>query len=178
MAGYACQWCEWTPDDEGDELTNQQKFAVLTSHQRDEHPDEMRARMGGKKGKTGSKARGNKGATESSETSSPSELANGDVKVRLSSEQITLPGELFVLFHWVKTQFPEYEATKGEWLQHVVATWAIDHGEEIRLPSIPGVFINNALDLGPEDEEIDEDEELEDGEAEELDPVAAWYTRT
>ena len=98
------------------------------------------------------------------------------MRIRLSNEQITLPGELFVLFHWVKTQFPEYEATKGEWLQHVVATWAIDHGEEIRLPSIPGVFINNALDLEPEDEEIDEDEELEDAEAEEFDPVAAWHT--
>jgi hypothetical protein len=164
------------PDTEDDELTNQQKFAILTAHQREEHPDEMRARMGSKKGKPGSKQRRNKGSTSSSETSSPSDLADGDVRIRLSNEQITLPGELFVLFHWVKTQFPEYEATKGEWLQHVVATWAIDHGEEIRLPSIPGVFINNALDLEPEDEEIDEDEELEDAEAEEFDPVAAWHT--
>ena len=180
MAGYACQWCDWIPDAEDDELTNQDKFAILTAHQRDEHPDEMRARMGSKKAKTGSKQRKNKGTTESSETSSLSDLADGDVRIRLSSEHITLPGELFVLFHWVKTQFPEYEATKGEWLQHVVATWAIDHGEEIRLPSIPGVFINNALDLEPEDEEDeekDEDEEVEDAEAEEFDPMAAWHTR-
>jgi len=145
MAGYACQWCDWIPDTDDDELTNQQKFALLTGHQREGHPDEMRARMGTKKA---------------------------------TSEQITLPGELFVLFHWVKAQFPDYEATKGEWLQHVVATWAIDHGEEIKLPSIPGVFINNALELQPEDEEIDEDEEeLEDAEAEESDPLATWYTR-
>jgi hypothetical protein len=80
---------------------------------------------------------------------------------------------LFVLYHWVQTQFPEYEASKGEWLQHVVATWAIDHGEEIRLPSIPGVFINNALGL-EEDDEIDE--ELEDAETEERDPMATWYS--
>ena len=178
MAGYACQWCDWIPDTEDDELTNQEKFAALTAHQRGEHPDEMRARMGGKNKKTGSKQRGNKQATERSETGSASELADGDVRIRLSSEQLTLPGEMFVLFHWVKTQFPEYEATKGEWLQHVVATWAIDHGEEIRLPSIPGVFINNALDLHPEDEEIDEDEEPEDAEAEEFDPVATWYSRS
>lgn len=177
MAGYACQWCDWTPDPEDDELTNQDKFTALTTHQRADHPGEMRARMGSKKGKPGPKQRGNKQGTSSGETSSASELADGDVRIRLTSEQITLPGELFVLFHWVKTQFPEYEATKGEWLQHVVATWAIDHGEEIRLPSIPGVFINNALDLEPEDEEIDEEEEVEDAEAEEFDPVAAWYTR-
>ena len=177
MAGYACQWCDWVPDTEDYELTNQDKFTALTTHQRADHPDEMRARMGTKKAKAGAKQGGNKGLTKSSETSSPSELADGDVRIRLSSEQITLPGEMFILFHWVKTQFPEYEATKGEWLQHVVATWAIDHGEEIRLPSIPGVFINNALDLQPEDEEIDEDEELEDAEAEEFNPVAAWYTR-
>ena len=177
MAGYAGQWCDWIPDTDDDELTNQQKFALLTGHQREGHPDEMRARMGTKKAKTRSKPKGNKGATSSSETSSPSDLADGDVKVRLTSEQITLPGELFVLFHWVKAQFPDYEATKGEWLQHVVATWAIDHGEEIKLPSIPGVFINNALELQPEDEEIDEDEEVEDAEAEESDPLATWYTR-
>jgi hypothetical protein len=177
MSGYACQWCEWIPEDEDDELSNQQKFAYLTSHQREDHPAEMRARMGNRKAKSAAKKAVNKGLTSSSETSSPSELADGAVRVRLTSEQITLPGELFVLFHWVKTQFPEYEATKGEWLQHVVATWAIDHGDEIRLPSIPGVFINNALDLEPEDDEIDEDEEVEDAETEELNPLAAWYTR-
>ena len=177
MSGYACQWCDFVPDEEEEDLTNQQKFAVLTSHQRANHPDEMRARMNANKGKAAAKQAGNKEATRRSETASPSEMADGAVKVRLTSEQITLPGELFVLFHWVKTLFPEYEATKGEWLQHVVATWAIDHGDEIRLPSIPGVFINNALDLEPEDEEIDEDEEVEDAETEELNPMAAWYTR-
>jgi len=177
MSGYACQWCDFTPDEEEEDLTNQQKFAVLTSHQRGSHPDEMRARMNANKGKAAAKQAGNKEATRRSETASPSEMADGAVKVRLTSEQITLPGELFVLFHWVKTQFPEYEATKGEWLQHVVATWAIDHGDEIRLPSIPGVFINNALDLEPEDEEIDEDEGVEDAETEELNPMAGWDTR-
>ena len=176
MSGYACQWCEWVPEDEDDELTNQQKFAYLTSHQRDDHPEEMRERMGNRKAKNAAKKAGNKGLTSSSEPSSLSQLADGDVKVRLSSEQIPLPGELFVLFHWVKTQFPEYEATKGEWLQHVVATWAIDHGEEIRLPSIPGVFINNALNLHHEDEQIDE-KEPEDAETEDLNPMATWYTK-
>jgi hypothetical protein len=173
MAGHACKWCEWLPEDEDEDLSNQQKFAALTAHQRSEHPDEMRARMGNRKAKNTAKNKAQSDYNPSSDSIPPSQLADGDVKVRLSSEQITLPGELFVLFHWVKTQFPEYEATKGEWLQHVVATWAIDHGEEIRLPSIPGVFINNALGL-EEDDEIDE--ELEDAETEERDSMATWYS--
>jgi hypothetical protein len=174
MPGYACQWCEFTPDEEEEDLTNQQKFSVLTAHQRSEHPDQMRARMGTRKAKNAAKKRSQPEDNSSSSSNSGAEIADGDVKVRLSAEQITLPGEMFVLFHWVKTQFPEYEATKGEWLQHVVATWAIDHGEEIRLPSIPGVFINNALELS---EDVGyEDEELENAE-EESNPVATWYTR-
>ena len=173
MAGHACKWCDWVPEDEDEDFTNQQKFAALTAHQRAEHPEEMRARMGAKKTKNTAKKKAQSEDNPSSDSNSSSQFTDGDVKVRLSSEQITLPGELFVLFHWVKTQFPEYEATKGEWLQHVVATWAIDHGEEIRLPSIPGVFINNALGL-EEDDEIDE--ELEDAETEERDPMATWYS--
>jgi len=173
MAGHACKWCEWIPEDEDEDFSNQQKFAALTSHQRSEHPDEMRARMGNRKAKKAIKKTAQSEDNPSSTSNSGPELADGDVKVRLSAEQITLPGEMFVLFHWVKTQFPDYEATKGEWLQHVVATWAIDHGEEIRLPSIPGVFINNALNLPGGDDY--EDEELEDAE-EESDPVATWYT--
>ena len=174
MSGYACQWCDFTPDEEEEDLTNQQKFAVLTSHQRSEHPDEMKARMGTRKAKNAAKKKAQPEDNPSSPSNSSPEIADGDVKVRLSSEQITLPGEMFVLFNWVKTQFPDYEATKGEWLQHVVATWAIDHGDEIRLPSIPGVFINNALHL-PESADV-EDEELEDAE-EQSHPMATWYTR-
>jgi hypothetical protein len=175
MAGYACQWCEWVPEDEEEDLSNQQKFAALTSHQRDEHPEEMRVRMASRKAKSGSKKKPQSEDNPSSDSTSSPAVADGDVKVRLSSEQLTLPGEMFVLFHWVKTQFPEYEATKGEWLQHVVATWAIDHGDEIRLPSIPGVFINNALNLS-EDEDISE--EVEDAEIEQSDTLATWYTRS
>ena len=174
MAGYACKWCDFTPADEGEDLTNQEKFAMLTSHQRESHPEEMRARMGGAKGRK--RARNDLQSEDNprSKSNSSAEMADGDVRVRLSSEQITLPGELFVLFHWVKTQFPEYEANKGEWLQQVVATWAIDHGEEIRLPSIPGVFINNALDLDGQNYIDDEDDDY--GE-EESDTLASWYTR-
>jgi len=173
MSGYACQWCEFTPDEEEEDLTNQQKFAVLTAHQRADHPDEMKARMGSRKAKNTAKKKAQSEDNTSSSSNSTQEMVDGDVKVRLSAEQITLPGEMFVLFNWVKIQFPDYEATKGEWLQHVVATWAIDHGEEIRLPSIPGVFINNALNLSEDDD--NEDEELEDAE-EEPNPVATWYT--
>ena len=173
MSGYACQWCEFTPDEEEEDLTNQQKFSVLTAHQRADHPDEMKARMGSRKAKNAGKKSAETEVKGGSISNSGTEMVDGDVKVRLSAEQITLPGEMFVLFNWVKIQFPDYEATKGEWLQHVVATWAIDHGEEIRLPSIPGVFINNALNLSEDDD--NEDEELEDAE-EEPNPVATWYT--
>ena len=172
MAGYACKWCDFTPAEEGEDLTNQEKFAMLTSHQRESHPDEMRARMGGAKARRAAQKTPQAEDNPRSKSNSSPDMADGDVRVRLSNEQITLPGELFVLFHWVKTQFPEYEVTKAEWLQQVVATWAIDHGAEINLPSIPGVFINNALDIDEDDDEYDEEEE---DATEELYTLASGY---
>jgi len=172
MSGYACKWCDFTPEDEEEELTNQQKFADLTAHQRADHPDEMRKRMGGAKAKNAAKKEPQSEDNPSSKSKPDREFADGDVRVRLSNEQITLPGEMFVLYHWVKTQFPEYEVTKAEWLQQVVATWAIDHGAEINLPSIPGVFINNALAV--EEEEDEYDEQVEDA-TEELYTLAGGY---
>jgi hypothetical protein len=172
MSGYACKWCDFTPEDEGEELTNQQKFAELTAHQRSDHPDEMRARMGGAKARNAAKKVAQSEDNPRSESKPDREFADGDVRVRLSNEQITLPGEMFVLYHWVRTQFPEYEVTKAEWLQQVVATWAIDHGPEINLPSIPGVFINNALDIEEEEDEYDEEG---DDATEELYTLAGGY---
>jgi len=172
MSGYACKWCDFTPEDEGVELNNQEKFAELCSHQRSEHPDEMRARMGGARAKKAAKKEPQSEDNPSSKSKPEREFADGDVKVRLSNEQITLPGEMFVLYNWVRTQFPDYEVTKAEWLQQVVATWAIDHGEEINLPSIPGAFINNALDVEDDEDEIEEEEE---DATEELYTMASGY---
>lgn len=173
MSGYQCKYCEWLP--EGD-LSNQEKFAILNAHKREEHSGELRAAMSaGRAKKREGQASVNEAPTKSKKEASQ-DSPDGSVKVRLSSEQITLPGELFVLYHWVRNQFPNYEASKGEWLEQVVATWAIDHGEEILLPSIPGVFINRALDTEPTDEfedtgEYEEDDDAEESE-EEYYPVA------
>ena len=171
MAGYACKWCDYTPLDEEEDLTNSEKFTRLTAHQREEHPDEMRSRMTGAKA---AKANQKQPVGSNGTGNSTSDFRDGDVKVRLSNEQITLPGELFVLYNYVKMQFPDYERTKAEWLEEVVATWAIDHGEEINLPSIPGWFINNTLDSETyEEDEFDEEEEN----AQEIaSPVVNWYS--
>jgi len=171
---YACKWCDYVGSEENPDATNTDLFTILTAHQSAEHPDERKATMGRPRSKkaTGQKNVRLKKVEEGGE--SPSEtIREGDVKVRLTNEQISLPGELFVLYTWIKTQFPDYTATKSDWLQHVVATWAIEHAEEINLPAIPGVFIGNALDL-----EVSEEPESEDGEddgEEQSVPVADWY---
>jgi len=170
---YACKWCDYVGSEEAMDAGNKELFALLTAHQSAEHPDEKRATMGRPKSKKQSTKNG-KVANSHDDASTPSEMGrDGDVKVRLTNEQISLPGELFVLYTWIKTQFPEYTASKADWLQHVVATWAIEHAEEINLPAIPGVFIGNALDL-----EVSEEPESEDGEddsEEQSVPVADWY---
>ena len=163
MSGYQCKYCEWLPEGS---LSNQEKFAILNAHKREEHSDELRAAMSAGRAKKRDGEASVSEASPKSKKEASQDSPDGSVKVRLSSEQITLPGELFVLYHWVKNQFPSYEASKGEWLEQVVATWAIDHGEEILLPSIPGVFINRALDMEPTQqvEDTDEYEEDDDGE--------------
>jgi len=172
MAGHACKWCDYVAAEEDPDASTSERFGMLMAHQRAEHPDEARGQLRKPKSRQNEK----QGKKPLGTSSSPREENSTDdsvVKVRLTQEQLSLPGELFVLYHWVRTRFPEYEATKSEWLQHVVATWAMDHGEEIQLPSIPGVFINNAL--GTDDDEIDE--EIEDATTEEeYDPVGSWLT--
>ena len=154
---YACKWCEYIVSEEYPDADHKEMFALLTAHQREEHPEERKAGLGRPaKSKKASQKSQRLTKVEGDEVSPSERLKDGDVKVRLTNEQISLPGELFVLYTWIKTQFPEYTATKADWLQHVVATWAIEHAEEINLPAIPGAFIGNALNL--------EEGEVEDGE--------------
>ena len=183
MAGHACKWCDYVAAEEEPDASTSERFAMLMAHQRAEHPDEAKGQVRKPRSRQNQK-QGKKPLETSRRQGEASPQDDGVVKVRLTQEQLSLPGELFVLYHWVRTRFPEYEVTKSEWLQHVVATWAMDHGEEIQLPSIPGVFINNALgtnaDIDDEDED-DEDEEIEeefdDGSTEEVyDPVGSWFT--
>ena len=172
MAGHACKWCDYVAAEEDPDASTSERFGMLMAHQRAEHPDEARGQLRKPKSRQNQK-QGKKPLETSRRLGEESSELDGVVKVRLTQEQLALPGELFVLYHWVRTRFPEYEATKSEWLQHVVATWAMDHGEEIQLPSIPGVFINKAL--GTDDDEIDE-EEIEDATTEEeYDPVGSWF---
>ena len=89
-------------------------------------------------------------------------------RVRLSQEEITLPGEMFILYEMVKTNFPEYQATKSQWLQHVVKTWAIEHAEELRFNfMLPQLFPGE-----DEDEDVDGGDDGDEG-LDALDP-AAW----
>lgn len=181
MAGHACKWCDYVAAEEEPDASTSERFGMLMAHQRAEHPDEARGQLRKPKSRVNQK-QGKKPLGTSSSPREENSADDGAVKVRLTQEQLALPGELFVLYHWVRTRFPEYEATKSEWLQHVVATWAMDHGEEIQLPSIPGVFINNALGTEVDIEDDDDDEEIEeefdDGTTEEVyDPVGGWLTR-
>lgn len=182
MAGHACKWCDYVAAEEDPDASTSERFGMLMAHQRAEHPDEARGQLRKPKSRQNQK-QGKKPLGTSSSPREENSVDDGSVRVRLTQEQLSLPGETFVLYHWVKTRFPEYQATKSEWLQHVVATWAMDHGEEIGLPEIPGVFINNAIGTNVDDEDEDEnedyeaDEELEDATEEEFDPVGSWFTR-
>ena len=170
---YACKWCDYVTSDLNPGANTNELFNILNAHQAAEHPDEKKATMRGPRGKKNIKPKSERRRKVEEDEVSPSETQReGDVKVRLTNEQISLPGELFVLYTWIKTQFPDYTATKSDWLQHVVATWAIEHAEEINLPAIPGVFIGNALDL--EVSEESEDEDGEDDTEEQSVPMADW----
>ena len=178
MAGHACKWCDYVAAEEEPDASTSERFAMLMAHQRAEHPDEAKGQLRKPKSRVNQK-QGKKPLETSRRLREESSQDDGVVRVRLTQEQLSLPGELFVLYHWVRTRFPDYEATKSEWLQHVVATWAMDHGQEIQLPSIPGVFINNALgtDVDIDDDDDEEiDEEFDDASTEEVyDPVGSWF---
>jgi len=170
---YACRWCDYVASELNPGANTNELFNILNGHQLAEHPDEKKATMRGPRGKRKNPPKKERASNHDEDASSSSEMGrDGDVKVRLTNEQISLPGELFVLYTWIKTQFPDYTATKADWLQHVVATWAIEHAEEIRLPAIPGVFIGNALNL--EVSERPEDEDGEDDTEDQSVPVADW----
>jgi len=170
---YACRWCDYVTSELNPGVESKELFNILNAHQAAEHPDEKKATLRGPRGKKKTPQKKQSASNYDEDASPSSEVSrDGDVKVRLTNEQISLPGELFVLYTWIKTQFPDYTATKSDWLQHVVATWAIEHAEEINLPAIPGVFIGNALSM--EVEEEPEDEDGEDDTEDQSVPVADW----
>jgi len=56
-----------------------------------------------------------------------------DTLVRLTQQQIVLPGAMFILYDHCRKLNPEFEMTPSEWLQLVVQCWAEDHAEELQL---------------------------------------------
>jgi len=56
-----------------------------------------------------------------------------DTLVRLTQQQIVLPGAMFILYDHCRMLNPEFEMTPSEWLQLVVQCWAEDHAEELQL---------------------------------------------
>jgi len=56
-----------------------------------------------------------------------------DTLVRLTQQQIVLPGAMFILYDHCRMLNPEYDATPSQWLQDVVQCWAEDHAEELQL---------------------------------------------
>ena len=53
-------------------------------------------------------------------------------RARITQEEIIIPGHIFLWYDLMREAFPEYTATKTEWLEDVVETWATDYGEPIR----------------------------------------------
>ena len=99
---------------------------------------------------------GRRRSPKNREAPSQQQSTSSSTKVRLTQEEITLPGEMFILYEMVKTNFPQYEATKSQWLQQVVKTWAIEHAQELRFDFMfPQLF--------PGDDEDPEDEGGDDG---------------
>ena len=56
-----------------------------------------------------------------------------DTVVRLTQQQIVLPGGMFILYDHCRRLDPDLEISPSEWLQLVVQCWAEDHAEELQL---------------------------------------------
>ena len=61
----------------------------------------------------------------------PSSNSTG-TRARITQEEIIIPGHLFLWYDLVREAHPDYTATKTEWLEDVVETWATDYGEPMR----------------------------------------------
>ena len=53
-------------------------------------------------------------------------------RARITQEEINIPGHIFLWYDLLREVYPEYVATKAEWLEDLVVTWAEDYGEPIR----------------------------------------------
>ena len=68
--------------------------------------------------------------TRKARTTPPSNSTG--TRARITQEEIIIPGHLFLWYDLVREAHPDYTATKTEWLEDVVETWATDYGEPMR----------------------------------------------
>ncbi len=61
-----------------------------------------------------------------------------DTVVRLTQQQIVLPGGMFILYDHCRRLDPDLEISPSEWLQLVAQCWAEDHAEELQLGPLCG----------------------------------------
>lgn len=132
-----CDFC-------GIELDSQKKL----KHQWDEHREEMLkiSGRGGKK-KAGGEHPSDKGdAQEKLEVDAITEPApatinapphkEDQIKGRVITKIIDLPGEILVFYWLAKAAFPEYDATEGEWITDCVRQFYAEHSEELGLSKL------------------------------------------
>jgi hypothetical protein len=152
-----CKECGWQTDPE---TPSNMEIAEVNQHRRETHPDIYFTSMskGQNKRQTHKGKRTVKPPEEDMDTDMDAQQIGtmqrtNSTKVRLSAEVIELPADIFLFYYWVNERFPEYEATKSEWLQDVVATWAVEHGEEIGLPLMPYSVVDRRLGAEDDSEE-------------------------
>ena len=149
-----CKECGWQTDPE---TPSNMEIAEVNLHRREAHPEIYYNAMsrGQNKRQAQKGKRTVKNTEEDMDTYVSAEQAasmqrSNSTRVRVSAEVIELPADIFLFYYWVNERFPEYEATKSEWLQDVVATWAVEHGEEIGLPLMPYSVVDRRI--GAEDD--------------------------
>lgn len=145
MAGYHCKYCPWEPSDPG--ATNNVKFTQLGSHCRAEHMDRMIA-----------KADATRSGKKKGEPNGSQADTSNKVAARVSGETLTLPADIFLGYHLLRANYPQYTATKAEYLQQVVSVNLLEHAEEYQLDLAPLRFITQHLpgNLDPGEDPIED----------------------
>jgi hypothetical protein len=110
--------------------------------------------------------------SETGMTSAKLRTGGSGIQAKVQNESIVLPRDMFTVYDWIIMMYPDYQPSKAEWLQHVVATFAMEHAQELGLANMPSAFAVGALGVNvseQEQEEADDTAEVE----ERLDPVGS-----
>ena len=76
-------------------------------------------------------------------------------RARITQEEIIIPGHLFLWYDLVREAHPDYTATKTEWLEDVVETWATDYGEPMRQEFLRSMGVDPMTMKFEGDEDLD-----------------------